>query len=476
MTTAQRRTKMIATLGPACAKLATLKKMITAGLDLVRINYSHGQHKEHHDLIQTTRTVAKEANKEIGIIADLQGPKIRVGLFQEGLIQLKKNAPFILDCDSNTPGNEKTVGVDYPHLYKDLKAGDILLLDDGLIELRVKAIHRKQIHCKVKIPGKLSDHKGINRQGGGLSAQALTDKDIVDLKSALRAGVDYIAVSFARNADDINTAKQHIKKAKSHAAVIAKIERADALEHIDEIIQASDAVMVARGDLGVEIGLAEVPFQQKRIIHRARALNKAVITATQMMESMIEHPMPTRAEVSDIANAIVEGTDAVMFSAETAVGAYPVEVIQTVHQIALSAEKRPASQLSRHRLNETFTRMDESIAMASMYIANHYPIKAIVSLTETGSTPLWMSRIRSNIPIYALTRHGFAERRMTLFRGVFPLNFDPTKYTHQQIEGKVLDFIKKNKRLKKGDQILLTHGDQLGGKGQTNTLKILSLT
>lgn len=474
--TAQRRTKIIATLGPASAKRPTLKKMINAGLDLVRINYSHGQHKEHHQLIQTARDAAKSVNKEIGIIADLQGPKIRVGVFQEGVIKLKKSASFILHCDKKEPGNKHAVSVDYPRLYKDLNAGDILLLDDGLIELQVDKIHNKQIHCKVKTPGTLSDHKGINRKGGGLSAQALTGKDLIDIKSALKSGVDYIAVSFARHADDINIARQHIVKAKSHASVIAKIERAEALAHIDDIIRASDAVMVARGDLGVEIGLAEVPFQQKRIIHRARTLNKSVITATQMMESMIEHPMPTRAEVSDIANAIVEGTDAVMFSAETAVGAYSVDVIKTAHEIALSAEKRPSTQRSHHRIDESFERADESIAMASMYVANHYPIKAIFSLTETGATPLWMSRIRSNIPIYALTRHIEALRKMTLYRGVFPLHFDPTKYKDKDIEKAVLAFIKTTKRFKKDDQVLLTHGCHVGDEGLTNTLKILTLS
>jgi pyruvate kinase len=470
------RTKMIATLGPSSADTATLKKMIASGVDLVRINYSHGEHDEHLLLIQAARLAAKQNHTEIGIIADLQGPKVRTGLFEKGLIKLKENDLFILDCDKTTPGDNDSVGVDYTTLYQDVAAGDVLLLDDGLIELVIESIQNKKIHCKVKTPGVLSNNKGINKLGGGLSANALTEKDFIDINAALKAKVDYIAVSFARNANDIEIAKQKIQKANAKAGVIAKIERAEALEHIDDIINAADAVMVARGDLGVEIGLAEVPFQQRRIIHRARALNKAVITATQMMESMIEHPKPTRAEVSDVANAIIEGTDAVMFSAETAVGNHPVKVIATARDIALSAEKRPTTRTSQHRIHEQFQRVDETIAMATMYAANHYPIKAIIALTESGKTPLWMSRIRSSIPIYALTRALETHRKMTLFRGVFPLAFDPTCHPEDKLEKAIFDLMKEKKCLKKGDQIILTRGSHLGDKGHTNSLKILTLS
>lgn len=475
MTKLLRRTKIIATIGPASNSIDCLTAMIKAGVDLVRVNFSHGQHKQQVQLIELARKAALNADKEIGIIADLQGPKIRVGQFKNSFIELRKSQIFILDCMQSTPGDETSVGVDYQTLYQDVEPNCSLLLDDGLIELKVERIENKKIYCKVIIGGRLSDNKGINKKGGGLSAKALTDKDVEDLKQAIAAKVDYIAVSFTRNANDINETKKQIKSARGKAGVIAKIERAEALPLLDEIIKASDAVMVARGDLGIEIGLAQVPFEQKRIIDSARSLDKAVITATQMMESMIYQTQPTRAEVSDVANAVLDGTDAVMFSAETAVGKYPLRVIETVVKVCLSAEKHPISQISGHRMECRFTLKDEAIAMAVMYTANHYPIKAIISLTESGATPLWMSRIRSSIPIYALSRHKATLRKVTIYRGVYPIEFDPTKATGEKLTEAAIDCVKKQLLIKAGDTIILTHGTEIGKEGGTDSMKVITV-
>ncbi len=475
MTKNLRRTKIIATIGPSSNSIEVLTTMIEAGVDLVRVNFSHGSHKQQIKLIELARSAALKANKEIGIIADLQGPKIRVGQFKNSFIELKQDQIFILDCQQSTPGNEISVGVDYQELYQDLQPNCLLLLDDGLIELEVEGIEKQKIFCKVIIGGRLSNNKGINKKGGGLSAKALTEKDLIDLKQAIAANVDYIAVSFTRNADDINFTRKRIRQAGGHAGVIAKIERAEALPLLDEIIRASDAVMVARGDLGIEIGLAQVPFEQKRIIGLARALDKAVITATQMMESMIHQVQPTRAEVSDVANAVLDGTDAVMFSAETAVGKYPLRVIETVSKICLSAEKQPISQLSGHRMECRFTLKDEAIAMAVMYTANHYPIKAIISLTESGATPLWMSRIRSSIPIYALSRHKETLRKVTIYRGVYPIAFDPTKAIGEQLRADAINSVKTQSLIHQGDTIIITHGTYIGKEGGTDSMKVITV-
>ena len=470
-----RRTKIIATIGPACATVATLQPLITAGVDLVRINFSHGKTQQQIKLINTARIAAQRSNKEIGIIADLQGPKIRIGCFKNAWVELKKQQLFTLDCSSNAPGNEDFVSVDYKNLYLDVEVGCTLLLDDGLLELQVEKIQQKKIICRVMTNGRLSDNKGINKKGGGLTAATLTDKDMGDLHHAIKAGADYIAVSFTRNADDISRTKQKILEAGGKAGVIAKIERAEALNEIDAIIEAADAVMVARGDLGVEIGLANVPFQQKRIIERSRALDKAVITATQMMESMITQPQATRAEVSDVANAVLDGTDAVMFSAETAVGQYPLKVIQTVVDVCVSAETNPSAQRSNHRLECQFKLTDEAIAMAVMYIANHYPIRAIISLTESGATPLWMSRIRSNIPVYALTRHLSTMRKIMLYRGVYPIAFDAMKVNSNELREQAIATVKAQSLVANQDIVILTYGSLLGYEGGTDSIKVCNV-
>ncbi|HEV2613347.1 MAG TPA: pyruvate kinase [Gammaproteobacteria bacterium] len=469
-----RRTKIVATLGPASTDPAVLKRMILAGVDVVRVNFSHGVAADHEARINSIREISKSCGKEIGILADLQGPKIRVSKFKDGKVELKKDNIFVLDASlDSASGDDKQVGIDYKQLPQDVHPKDILLLDDGRLVFEVQAVDGPKIICRVEVGGILSNNKGINRQGGGLSAKALTDKDKADLITAVKLGADYIAISFPRSANDIHEARDLIKAAKGNAGIIAKIERAEAIEVIDEIIKASDAVMVARGDLGVEIGDAELPAAQKHIIHRCRALDKAVITATQMMESMIENSIPTRAEVFDVANAVLDGSDAVMLSAETATGKHPDLVIAAMARICLSAEKQRHMSISRHRVECEFKRVDEAIAMATMYAANHFNIQAIIALTESGSTPLWMSRIRSGIPIYALTRNLQTERRMTLFRGVYPMNFVFEENDRGKVINKrAMDELVKRQIIKQGDYVIITRGEHTGQPGGTNMMKI----
>lgn len=468
-----RRTKIVATLGPATDAPGMLEKIIRAGVNVARINCSHGADMVHARA-QAVRECAQKLGVTVGIMADLQGPKIRISRFQQGKVMLEKGAQFILDAALPvTAGNDICVGIDYKQLPNDVAANDTLLLDDGRIVLLVKKVEGSRIICQVKVGGELSNNKGINRLGGGLTADALTDKDKADLLVAVAAKVDYVAVSFPRDAKDIQIARDLLRVAGGDAGIIAKIERAEAVTHIDEIIAASDGVMVARGDLAVEIGAAQVPGVQKRIIRRARALDRPVITATQMMESMITNAIPTRAEVSDVANAVLDHTDAVMLSAETAVGDHPDLVIETMANICIAAEKERSTKISRHRVEQEFTRIDEAIAMAAMYTANHLNIKAIIALTESGSTPLMMSRIRTDIPIYGLSRHTLTLGKMTLFRDVHPVYFDVTKTTPATVNKESMLALKQLDLVNQDDLILLTKGGVSGVHGGTNTLKIL---
>lgn len=472
-----RRTKIVATIGPATNSYEVLHNMITAGVDVVRVNFSHGTVDDHRQRIELVCKAAADNGKIVGIMADLQGPKIRVAHFKNEKIILNEGASFVLDAllDYNA-GNENSVGIDYKELPKDVVSGDTLLLDDGRLVLSVEKVEDSKIYCRVKVGGELSNNKGINRQGGGLSAPALTAKDKEDLKIAVDLKVDYIAISFPRCGDDIEEAKALIAAAKGNCGVIAKIERVEAIApgNLDEIIQASDGVMVARGDLGVEIGDAEVPAAQKYIINRASDLNKPVITATQMLESMIHNAIPTRAEVSDVANAVLDSTDAVMLSAETAAGEHPVNVIQTMTRICVAAEKNPATLVTNYRTESYFRKIDDVVAMATMYAANHIDVKAIISLTESGITPLNMSRIRSGIPIYGLSRHQNALGRMTLYRDVYPIEFDVTKYTTlSAVKRGAMVELQRLGYVNVGDLVVITYGDHIGIHGRTNSLTIL---
>ena len=469
-----RRTKIIATLGPATDKPGVMEKLILSGVDLFRMNYSHQTHKAHEMRIQQVRLLSNELGIEIGTIADLQGPKIRLERFARGRITLAEDDHFILDTELDAgAGNKTHVGVTYKKLAKDVKKGNRLLLDDGKIVLEVEKVKGGEIHCRTIVGGEISNSKGINLQGGGLSTDALTDKDKADLEHAVKMGIDYIAVSFVQTAKDISKTRGHLKKLKSNTHIIAKFERSEALNNAEEIISASDAIMIARGDLGVEIGDAALPPVQKRLINLAREMDTAVITATQMMESMIGNQTPLRAEVFDVANAVLDGTDAVMLSGETSVGLYPVKVVMTMANICAETEKQRAIRVSDHRINTRFEKIDEAIAMSTMYAANHIGAKAIAALTETGSTCLWMSRISSGIPIFALTRHLGTMRRVKLYRGVYPIMFDVTTTDTMELNHKIVTDLMKQKYVSDGDLVIITKGDLRGRRGGTNNMKII---
>ena len=471
--TLKRRTKIVATLGPASNTAKVLDLLIEAGVDVVRLNFSHGDASEHLALAEMVRNRSRDYGRQVGILADMQGPKIRIARFSTNKIFLAEDEEFILDAglDSDA-GNVERVGIDYKQLPQDVKRGDTLLLDDGRIVLWVKQVDDQCIICRVVVGGELSNNKGINRQGGGLSADALTEKDKADIIVAAEMQADYVAISFPRSAEDIHLARKLLRDAGGHGGIIAKIERAEALDVIDEIIEASDVVMVARGDLGVEVGDAALPPIQKKIINHARHHNKIVITATQMMESMICNAIPTRAEVFDVANAVLDGTDAVMLSGETAVGKYPVKVIESVDKICLEAEQQRETRVSRHRIDTHFERMDEAIAMAAMYMANHLDVKAIVALTETASTTLWMSRISSGIPIFALTPHVKTRRKVTLYRGVYPVSFSVGHKDHAALNKEAIEDLRRQGIVVDGDLIIITKGD-LEVQGSTNALKLV---
>ncbi len=471
-----RATKMLATLGPATDAPRVLERLIAAGVDVVRMNYSHGRPEDHARRALRVREVAAKLGRDIGILADLQGPKIRIESFLNGPVELAEGAAFTLDtAHPADAGSVDIVGCAYQDLPRDVAPGDTLVLNDGAIVLKVEKVGVTRIETTVIVGGLLSDRKGINRQGGGLSAAALTVKDRSDLKHAVGLGVDFIAVSFPRSAADMLEARQLVKEAGGTAALVAKIERAEALTELGEIIGASDVVMVARGDLGVEIGDAELPGWQKRIIKMSREMNRMVITATQMMESMIVNSIPTRAEVLDVANAVMDGTDAIMLSAETATGRHPVKVVEAVARVCEGAEKNsPPTDRRGLKLEGHFERTDEAIAMATMWTANHMHAQAIVALTESGTTALLMSRRDTSIPIYALTRHERTRRRMALCRGVYPLDFDPSQLETLAPIREAMDFLKKRALLKDGDRVLFTKGD-MNSAGGTNTMKIIKV-
>jgi pyruvate kinase len=476
-----RATKIVATIGPASSDMATLTRMIRAGVDVVRLNFSHGTAQDHIDRANLVRQAALECGREVAIMADMQGPKIRVGKFEGGKIELAVGDKFILDAkwgENGELGNQDKVGLDYKSLPRDVRPADVLLLNDGLIVLVVDKIVGSEIHTKVKIGGELSNNKGINRQGGGLTAPALTAKDMEDIKTAMSFQADYLAISFPKSATDMEMARQlaNIAGEQYHhkPMMIAKIERAEAIPVLQEILDASDGIMVARGDLAVEVGNAAVPALQKRMIKMARASNKLAITATQMMESMIVNAVPTRAEVSDVANAVLDGTDAVMTSAETAAGKYPVETVEMMAAICVEAEQSEYNKLDADLLNVRFTRIDQSIAYGALFTAHHLRVKAIVALTESGSTALWMSRHSIDTPIFALTPSISTLRKAGLYRNV---------RAYHLLQGSSSDIVLKeaedlmlaNGIVKKGDMIVVTWGEPMGQVGGTNALRIVRI-
>ena len=476
-----RRTKIVATLGPATDDPEVLAQMIRAGVDVVRLNASHGTVEDRRRRLAAVRAAAREADRCIGVLLDLSGPKIRIECFRDGRVQLSEGAPFTLDTTFDPKlGTAEVVGVAYKNLPRDVAAGDTLLLNDGQIVLDVERVTPTAIDTRVRVGGELSDRKGLNRQGGGISAPALAERDREDIRFAAAEGIDFVAVSFARDAADIEEARTLLRAAGGKAHIVAKVERHEAIDNLAGIIDAADIIMVARGDLGVEMGYAELTGLQKTIIHQTRTRNKVVITATQMMESMIQSPVPTRAEVSDVANAVIDGTDAVMLSAESATGRHPVKAVQAMAQVIEGAEKYQLSHSrERRRMVEgQFRGTEEAIAMAVMYTAHHMKVRAIVALTESGATPLWMSRMRSDIPVYAFTPHEATRRRVTLYRGVYPVIFDvkgpqdSTEALYRALFTRLLEL----QLVKKRDLVILTKGELSGVEGGTNSMQILKVT
>jgi pyruvate kinase len=471
-----RRTKIVATLGPASNDQKVLEKMIRAGVDLVRMNFSHGTAPDHMNRAETVRAAAKACGRTVGILADLQGPKIRIRKFENDKVVLNNGDTFILDASLDGLGNQERVGLDYKELPNDVSEGTILLLNDGMLEFHVTKVKGPQVFCKVVRGGTLSNNKGINRKGGGLTAPALTDKDKEDIKTAALIKADYLAVSFPRTGADMHLARELMHAAGGKSLLMAKIERAEAITALGDIIDASDAIMVARGDLSVEVGDAAVPGLQKRMIKMARDKNRLVITATQMMESMITNPIPTRAEVSDVANAVLDGTDAVMLSAETAVGDYPVETIEAMARICLKAEAEPDDHaVDRRTITQKFSRIDQSIAMSALYAASHLKVKAIVALTQSGSTPLWMSRVNAGVPIFAMTPLPETLSKVTLFSGVHPIAFKSNSKDQHQTLLDAEDELFRLKLVAKGDLMVMTIGEAIGKSGHTNTMKIVKV-
>jgi pyruvate kinase len=471
-----RSTKIVATLGPASSEPAVLERMFRAGVDVVRLNFSHGKAEDHIRRAELVREICRVTGRTVAIMADLQGPKIRIGRFKDGKVQLAPGDAFTLDAERDLGGPDG-VGLDYKELPQDVRPGDTLLLDDGRIVFEVIDIQGSRIRCKVIHGGELSNNKGINRKGGGLTAPALTAKDMEDIRTAAKMKVDYVAVSFPKSSADMYMARQLLRAAKSDAFLIAKIERAEAVAHaaLSDIISSSEGIMVARGDLAVEVGDASVPALQKRMIRLAREMNRLTITATQMMESMVSSPVPTRAEVSDVANAVLDGTDAVMLSAETASGRYPVEVIEAMDRICIEAEQTQPVTLDQDFLARVFTRVDQSIAMGALFTAYHLKVKAIAALTESGATALWMSRLNCGVPIYALTSRTETRYRCAMFRDSYPLIIKYVGSDREELLREAEKTLVANGVVQAGDLIVLTIGEPIGQAGGTNTLKIVKI-
>ena len=476
MTDQLRRTKILATLGPATDVPGVLEALLRAGVDVVRLNFSHGGPGDHARRAEEVRRIAAQLGREVGVLADFQGPKIRVERFADGKAQLYEGNAFTLVCRDDAPmGDATRVGMSYTGLVDDVNSGDVLLLDDGLIALRVTEIEGTDIRTVVLTDGVLSDRKGLNRLGGGLSLGALTDQDRTNIAHAAAMGVDFMAISFCRSAHDIDEARQLAREAGSRAAIVAKIERAEAIENLAEIIQSADAVMVARGDLGVEIGDAELPGLQKKIIREAIERGRVVITATQMLQSMVDHPIPTRAEVLDVANAVIDGTDAVMLSAETASGSHPVRAVEAMVRICLGAERQFEADTDFEKAQRNLKKTDQAIAMAAMFLAEHIRVRAIIALTESGGTARFLSRYRSEAPIYGLSRHPDARRRMALMRDVFPIAFDSRGLPPGQAARAAMGALYESGVLATGDKVIFTSGDTMELRGATNTLRILEV-
>ncbi len=471
-----RQTKIIVTLGPATDDPQVLSDMLAAGANVCRINMSHGSAEEQLTRARQVREVAPETGREVAILVDLQGPKIRIRSFAEGSVTLARGDRFILDASPEPgPGDRHRVGVTYAGLPGDVSRGDMLLLDDGLITMEVVEVGEDQVVCAVVEGGVLASRKGVNLKGGGLSIPGITEQDREDIRRAAKMGADYVAVSFPRNADDMREAADLLRAAGSEARLVAKIERVEAVDNLDEIIATSHAVLVARGDLGVEIGDAELPGLQKHIIRRSLEENRIVITATQMMQSMVENPIPTRAEVLDVANAVIDGTDAVMLSAETAVGRHPVAVVKAMHRVCMGAERHVETLGDFRKVNVHFQRIDQAIASAAMFLSTNVHVDAIIAMTESGSTAQWLSRVRTSVPIFGMSPLAESRRLMALYRGVHPIPHLPKGRKMEKVARNALGMLLDEGKIRPGDRVLLTMGERLGKEGGTNTMRLVQV-
>lgn len=473
-----RRTKIVATIGPASGHAEMIAKLLDSGVNVFRLNFSHGSAQGHRQQADIIRKVCAGKKMHAAILGDLQGPKIRIGDLHKDIVTLVDGEEIILTVDDSRTKSDHCIWVGYKALPDSVVAGDTLLLDDGMMQLTVLSTAGYDVHCVVKVGGELKSRKGLNRLGGGLSAPTITEKDLQDIDLAAELSLDFLAVSFPCCAADLDPVKNRLADLGADIRIIAKIERAEAVadeQTLNELILAADGVMVARGDLGVEVGDAQLIGIQKRIIRKALGANRPVITATQMMESMISSPVPTRAEVFDVANAVLDGTDAVMLSAETATGKYPVKVVEAMADACLGAEQQSDIRISGQRVNDRVEDISESVALSAIYAANHLDnVKASICLTESGTTALIMSRLSSSLPIYGISRHHQTCRRMALYRGVIPIYYDVTA-SDKDIYQQALATVLSTGAIHTGDRVIITNGDIKGTGGMTNTLKILQV-
>jgi pyruvate kinase len=468
-----KRTKIIATVGPATDDPGTIRKLILAGVDVFRLNFSHGDHASHRRRLDIIRKVARKENRHIAVMQDLQGPKIRVGELQGGILYLRAREAAIVTT-RNVMGGGDVIPSHYKSLAKDVSPGDRILMDDGLMELRVESVDGKDVYCTVIKGGALKEHKGMNLPGVDISQPSLTRKDIIDLKAGLAMGVDFVAMSFVRWGKDMEKLRKLVKSQGADVQLIAKIERPEGVHNLDEILEHADGVMVARGDLGVEMAPEKVPGLQKRIIEKANEHGKHAITATQMLESMIHNPRPTRAEASDVANAVLDGTGAVMLSGETAAGEYPVETVLMMARIVKEAEVRLLkrnTEIPPVKVALQPNDFSAAVARAAVRAANDLGAHAILSFTQSGTTAELVSKYRPQCMVIGGTLHEAVARRMALTWGVTPVLFDKISNT-ESLVADVDDRLLKTKLLKWGDLIVITTGVPVGRAGTTNMIKI----
>jgi len=468
-----RRTKIVCTIGPASESVDMLKTLIQNGLDVARLNFSHGTYEEHEQRIRNIRQAAKEVGKDVAIMLDIKGPKIRTGMVQGGAVELENDAPIILTTSPVELGDEHRISISYEGLPEDVSAGSILRIDDGLIGLVVEKVEGPDIHCRVTNGGTLKNRKGINAPGVRLRIESVTEKDIADIRFGVKQGVDIIAASFVRKASDVLDVRRILEEENADLDIISKIETQEGLDMIDEILEVTDGLMVARGDLGVEIPTEEVPLAQKMLISKANRLGKPVITATQMLDSMERNPRPTRAEASDVANAIFDGTDAIMLSGETAAGKYPAEAVATMASIATRAEEAIFGKLvpSRHSEGDNERTVTDAMSQAVATVANELEAGAIVTATSSGHTARMVSKHRPTSPIVAVTHRADVARRLKLSFGFYPVVVQKAKSTDEvlavSVEGALSSGL-----VSHGDLIVITAGVPVGIPGTTNLIKV----